>query len=634
MNDPNGIFQYKGLTHVFYQFNPVAPVWGAPYWGHVVSKDFVHWKRLPMALAPDMPYDSDGCFSGSATVTEDGPIMLYTGVSRYDELGFHYQLQAGAVPASNNDPEFKEWRKFDEALDLPMPAGGNPTEFRDPTTAWRATTSFTNNQPAWFTTVGAQDFDICGSALYYSTDFKNWTHCGSLFSQFSIADEAKREELLVKRASAKALKAMLPNVDMVSPEGENERASDALVEMWECPDLIELEPGLMMFKYCDQERGRYPIALDWYVLSDQPLDYEGAAAQAGHDALRALYQGSASRPLVLDYGLFYASKVWKMEDGRSMLMGWVYEESEGTDKFNGEGTHFSNLQGWQGMQSLPREMHHDPESGCVRFLPARELASLRTASLSSHTSQQPPIFLPEGEEVELVCEGHQSRITSHSHSGSAMWHSAPSAASSGARQLEVKLAWSLTSGLCTMDWNEVEQAGLLGDEGEKDEASEEPHAFCVGAIVKTGNGTQTSVTISGKAEPRGPDGEMWVLEADVHVDRSLSGGMSNTKRQGGPIKLPPGGQSASDVLQLHLLVDNSVLEVYAAGGRGVITTRIYPLTSEDIAWGVSTMHCHNNAAVSDAAADGVGGESSSCDLEVNLVQGQVWRLGSCWVDEL
>lgn len=67
------------------QWNPVAPIWGSPYWGHVVSMDMVHWERMPPALVPDTDYDYDGVFSGSATLLEDGtPILFYTG---------HFSLQ-------------------------------------------------------------------------------------------------------------------------------------------------------------------------------------------------------------------------------------------------------------------------------------------------------------------------------------------------------------------------------------------------------------------------------------------------------------------------------------------------------------------------------------------------------------
>ena len=53
--------------------------------GHAVSKDLLHWDYLPAAIAPDMPYDNAGCFSGSAIELEDGrQLLMYTGVTRVE----------------------------------------------------------------------------------------------------------------------------------------------------------------------------------------------------------------------------------------------------------------------------------------------------------------------------------------------------------------------------------------------------------------------------------------------------------------------------------------------------------------------------------------------------------------------
>ena len=81
MNDPNGFSYYRGEYHLFYQYNPYDTHWDSMHWGHVVSKDLLHWEYLPAALAPDEDYDKIGCFSGSAIELDDGrQLLMYTAV--------------------------------------------------------------------------------------------------------------------------------------------------------------------------------------------------------------------------------------------------------------------------------------------------------------------------------------------------------------------------------------------------------------------------------------------------------------------------------------------------------------------------------------------------------------------------
>ena len=83
LGDPNGLMQFRGQYHVFFQYRPDWPE-GAPqaHWGHAVSDDLVHWHDMPIALAPTPGGpDKDGCYSGCATVDDDGtPVLVYTGV--------------------------------------------------------------------------------------------------------------------------------------------------------------------------------------------------------------------------------------------------------------------------------------------------------------------------------------------------------------------------------------------------------------------------------------------------------------------------------------------------------------------------------------------------------------------------
>ena len=93
MNDPNGLIEFQGQYHAFFQHNPYEPKWGPMHWGHAVSKDLINWQELPIALEPKEWYENDGgCFSGSA-IEKDGKLYLfYTSVSK--ELG---QTQSVAI---------------------------------------------------------------------------------------------------------------------------------------------------------------------------------------------------------------------------------------------------------------------------------------------------------------------------------------------------------------------------------------------------------------------------------------------------------------------------------------------------------------------------------------------------------
>jgi sucrose-6-phosphate hydrolase SacC (GH32 family) len=65
MNDPNGLLYYKGLYHLFYQYNPEGDEWGHMSWGHATSTDLLTWSELPVAIRDD---ERAMIFSGSAVV--------------------------------------------------------------------------------------------------------------------------------------------------------------------------------------------------------------------------------------------------------------------------------------------------------------------------------------------------------------------------------------------------------------------------------------------------------------------------------------------------------------------------------------------------------------------------------------
>lgn len=68
INDPNGLIYY-----LYFQYNPFDTKWENMCWGHVISKDLLHWEQKETVLYPDQ----DGpIFSGSGIVNENALLGL------------------------------------------------------------------------------------------------------------------------------------------------------------------------------------------------------------------------------------------------------------------------------------------------------------------------------------------------------------------------------------------------------------------------------------------------------------------------------------------------------------------------------------------------------------------------------
>lgn len=88
-NDPNGMFFDGTQYHLYFQYNPVNVVWRNMSWGHVVSRDLVHWQQKPAVLFPDA---TGTMFSGCAVrntrkclgLPEDAVIYFYTAAGDSD----------------------------------------------------------------------------------------------------------------------------------------------------------------------------------------------------------------------------------------------------------------------------------------------------------------------------------------------------------------------------------------------------------------------------------------------------------------------------------------------------------------------------------------------------------------------
>lgn len=133
LNDPNGLLSFDGEHHLFYQLHPYGIKSGSKSWGHAVSRDFLHWEELPIAIhaeAEGMMFSGSGVVdwkntSGFQTGKEPPLVLIYTatGPPRDQRLAF------------SND-RGRTWTKYDGNPVLPEVAHNN----RDPKVFWHEPT--------------------------------------------------------------------------------------------------------------------------------------------------------------------------------------------------------------------------------------------------------------------------------------------------------------------------------------------------------------------------------------------------------------------------------------------------------------------------------------------------------------
>ena len=319
MNDPNGPIWWKGQYHLFYQLNPHAAVWGDMHWGHAISPDMVHWRHLPIALAPTPgSADSEGCFSGSAVVFDGKPTFIYTGVQNAppSETTIHDgndKLRETQMLATAEDDQLLHWKKLETPIIATPPQGIYVTGFRDPC-PWQEGND-------WYLGIGSGERGIGGCVLLYrSRDLRHWEYM---------------HKLVQGKPNGKVA---------VNPCDSG--------EMWECPDFFAVN-------------GRHCLL---YSTENEVFWTTGE-----YDALRHRY--IPMRTGVLDHGsAFYAPKSFLAPDGRRILWGWL-RETRPDAQFAAAG--------WSGSMGLPRVLtiNNDGELEMNRALEVETLRGAEESSI-------------------------------------------------------------------------------------------------------------------------------------------------------------------------------------------------------------------------------------------------------------
>ena len=162
LGDPNGFIYFKGKYHMFYQATPHNPGATPNSWAHAVSSDLVKWEQLGIVLVPDMDYDVDGCWSGSAIAIGDRLYLIYTG--HHDRKG--KRVQTICMAYSDDGVNFTKYEKNPIIGPDKIPAGTSLEDFRDPY-VWK-------HEDKYYMLIGTMEPGAAKVLLYQSNDLYNW----------------------------------------------------------------------------------------------------------------------------------------------------------------------------------------------------------------------------------------------------------------------------------------------------------------------------------------------------------------------------------------------------------------------------------------------------------------------------
>ncbi|MFT8592942.1 MAG: GH32 C-terminal domain-containing protein [Bifidobacterium sp.] len=157
-NDPNGMVNFNGEYHLFYQFYNDT-VWGPMHWAHATSTDLIHWEDKHITFYPD---EYGAMFSGSAVVDtgnasklcgEDYSQDCLVAIITADGNGQRVMI------ASSRDGE--TWNKQEGIVKNWTEDGLNNPDFRDP--------KVFRYQDTWFMVIAGGPLRI-----YSSTNLVDW----------------------------------------------------------------------------------------------------------------------------------------------------------------------------------------------------------------------------------------------------------------------------------------------------------------------------------------------------------------------------------------------------------------------------------------------------------------------------
>ena len=264
LNDPNGLCQFQGIYHAFFQYSPFDAEGGVKMWGHYTSTNMIDWEYQGTALYPDQPFDCHGVYSGSAFI-EDGKMYLYyTGNVKLEDGDYDY-IRTGregntVLVVTEDGKTFGKKKELMRNSDYPDDL---TCHVRDPK-VWK-------ENDTYYMVQGARTNEDIGQVLVFESEDKiNWKFRNRIESE--------------------------------NPFGY----------MWECPDYFEIGTKKLLSTSVQGLEGG--IWDDCNVYQSGYFEIEGDI----------LGEYKLSEYHLWDYGFdYYAPQSFETEDGRRIHISWM-----------------------------------------------------------------------------------------------------------------------------------------------------------------------------------------------------------------------------------------------------------------------------------------------------------------------
>ncbi len=264
LNDPNGLCQFEGVYHAFFQYSPFDAEGGVKMWGHYISDNMLDWKYQGVALYPDQPFDCHGVYSGSALVENGKMYLYYTGNVKLEDGEYDYirtGREGNTVLVSSEDGiHFGHKKQLMRNTDYPDDL---TCHVRDPK-VWK-------EQDTYYMVQGARTKEDVGQILIFtSKDKVNW--------KFKSRIESKE------------------------PFGY----------MWECPDYFTIGDKKILSASVQ--------GLEGGIWEERNV-YQSGYFEVEGDILSSYKLGEYK---LWDYGFdYYAPQSFETEDGRRIHISWM-----------------------------------------------------------------------------------------------------------------------------------------------------------------------------------------------------------------------------------------------------------------------------------------------------------------------